>query len=158
MRHSTTLLIAAAFIAASCSSATADTTTAASIAAVEANETAYIEAWLAKDLDALMDTFAEDAIWVDETFGDYIEGRSGVTAMYSIVIEFTDPDGSGVLDRFVSDDGTFAASTWEWTGVNAFGKPFDLPIALIDEYRDGKIVKQTAYYASPDAHSQLMGG
>jgi hypothetical protein len=26
---------------------------------------------------------------------------------------FTDPDGTGVLELFVSEDGTRAASTWE---------------------------------------------
>ena len=128
---------------------------AEAIAAVEANETAHIEAFLAKDLDAMMDTYTEDAIWVDETYGDYFEGKAKVRSMLSYVITFTDPDASGVLDRFVSDDGTFAASTWEWTGTNAFGKPFDLPYVLIDEYRDGKIAKQTIYYASPDSRQLL---
>lgn len=125
--------------------------------AVAANETAYIETFLAKDLDGLMDTMTEDVVWVDETFGDYIEGKAAVRSMYSFVIKFADPDASEVLDRFVSADGTRATSTWDWIGTNGFGKSFDLPIALIHEYRDGKIVKETAYYASPDAYSQLMG-
>ena len=149
-------------LAAGCSSAPsaeseADAEAVEAVAAVKANETAYIEAWMAKDLDALMDTMTEDVIWVDETYGDYIEGKAAVTGMYSFVIEFSDPDGTGVLDRFVSEDGGRAASTWEWNGTNAYGKTFDLPIALIHEYRDGKISKQTAYYASPDAYDQLMG-
>ncbi len=56
---------------------------AATIAAVEANEEAYIEAFFAQDLDAFMDTFAEDAIFVDETFGDYLEGKNAINAMYT---------------------------------------------------------------------------
>jgi len=60
-----------------------------------------------------------------------------------------------VLDRFVSDDRMYASSTWEWTGTNACGKPFDLPAALIDEYRNGKIAKQTASYSSPDSRQLL---
>lgn len=123
--------------------------------AVEANETAYIEAFLQKDLDALVDTMTEDVVWVDETFSDCIEGKAAVRSMYSSVIRLGDPAVSGVLDRFVSADGTRAASTWEWIGTNALGKSFDLPIVLIHEYRDGKIVKETAYYASPDAYGQL---
>jgi len=125
------------------------------IAAVEANETAHIEAFLSEDLDALMDTYTEDAIWVDETYGDYFVGKPRVRSMLSSVMGFTDPNASGVLERFVAEDGTFAASTWEWIGTNAFGTPFDLPYVLIDEYRDGKIAKQTIYYASPDSRQLL---
>ena len=147
-----------ALIAGACSAASEAAEGAIeAVPAVEANETAYIETFLAKDLDGLMDTMTEDVVWVDETFGDYIEGKDAVRNMYSLVIKFADPDASGVLDRFVSADGTRATSTWDWIGTNGLGKSFDLPIALIHEYRDGKIVKETAYYASPDAYSQLMG-
>jgi steroid delta-isomerase-like uncharacterized protein len=130
---------------------------AATIAAVEANEEAYIEAFFAQDLDAFMDTFAEDAIFVDETFGDYLEGKNAINAMYTSVLKFADPDLTEVNDLFVATDGTFAASEWEWIGTNAFGKPFELPLALVHEYRDSKIVRETIYYASPDASSELMG-
>lgn len=127
------------------------------IAAVEANETAYIAAWQAQDLAALMDTYTEDAVFVDETFGDYLEGKARVKEMYKYVITFADPDGKDVYDRFVSEDGTWAASTWEWVGTNFNGMRFDLPTALIHEYRDGKIARETIYYASPDARGQLLG-
>ena len=127
------------------------------IAGVEANETANIEAFLSKDLDALMDTFTDDVVFVDETYGDYVEGKDAYTRMNAIVIEFTDPEGTEVLDHFISEDGTRAASTWEWVGINYWGNPFSLPHSIINEYRDGKIARQTIYYASPDAYSQLMG-
>jgi len=131
---------------------------AEAIAAVEANETAHNEAFLAKDLDALADTWTEDYIFVDETFGDYVEGKAANRALNANVIKWADPDKTRVLDRFVSEEGTFAVSTWEWIGTNAFGKPFDLPFVMVAEYRDGKIAKQAIYYASPDARSQLLGG
>ena len=126
------------------------------IAAVEANETANIEAFLSKDLDALMDTFTDDVVFVDETYGDYVEGKDAYTRMNAIVMEFTDPEGTEVLDHFISEDGTRAASTWEWVGINYWGNPFSLPHSIINEYRDGKIARQTIYYASPDAYGQLM--
>ena len=160
MKRLAVLLIAVATVAASCSTGTTDTTNtmAEAIAAVEANETATIEAFLAKDLDALADTWTEDYIFVDETFGDYVEGKAANRALNADVIKWADPDKTRVLDRFVSEDGTFAVSTWEWIGTNYFGNPFDLPFAMVAEYRDGKIAKQTIYYASPDARSQLLGG
>jgi ketosteroid isomerase-like protein len=129
----------------------------AAIAAVEANETAYIDAFYAQDLDAFMDTFTDDAVFIDETFGDYFEGKAAIKSMYRNVITFADPEQSEVVDLFVAEDGTFAGQAAEWIGTNFYGNPFDLPTAVIHEYRDGKIVKETIYYASPDAYGQLMG-
>lgn len=127
------------------------------VAAVEANEAAYTKAFYAHDLDAFMDTYTDDAVFIDETFGDHFEGKAAIRSMYANVIRFSDPDLSEVLDLFVAGDGTTATSTWEWVGTNGFGKPFHLPTALIHEYRDGKIARETVYYASRDAYNQLMG-
>ena len=152
------IVIGLALIATACSAAgeAAEGATEA-VAAVEANETAYIEAFLAKDLDIFMDTMTEHLVFVDGTFGDYFEGKNAVRSMYSNVIKFVDPDASGVLGQFVSADGRRAISTWEWIGSNCCGEPFDLATALIHEYRDGKIVRKTVCYPSPDTCSRLMG-
>lgn len=153
-----TLVIGLVLIVNACSAASeAGEGSAEAIAVVEVNEATYIEAFLAQDLDAYMDTFTDDAVFVDEPFGHYLDGRSAVRAIYASVIRLADPDPSEIVDLFVPDDGAFAASTWEWIGTNFHGKPFDLPLALIHEYRDGKIERQTIYYASPDAYSQLLG-
>lgn len=151
-------MVSLGLIATACSTSSAAGEGAAeAVSATEANETAYIEAWQAADLDALMNTMTEDVLWVDETFYDYIEGKDAVRSMYSGVITLGDADGKDVIDRFVSSDGTRAASLWEWVGTNFSGQRFNLPIVLIHEYRDGKIVKETAYYASPNASEQLLG-
>ncbi len=151
-------VIGLALIVSACSTATeAGEGTADAVAAVDANEAAYIEAFFAQDLDAFMDAYTDDAIFVDETFGDYFEGKAAIKSMHRNVIQFADPEQSEVVELFVADDATFAASTWEWIGTNFYGNPFDLPLALIHEYRDGRIAKETIYYASPDAYSQLMG-
>jgi steroid delta-isomerase-like uncharacterized protein len=123
----------------------------------EANEQAFIDAWVAQDLDALLETYAEDILFVDESFNDYMEGKTVVKGMLSNIIGWTDPDAIELLNHFVSDDGTRAVSEWEWGGTNFQGKEFDLPYVMIHEYQDGKIVKETMYYASPHAYDQLMG-
>ena len=81
---------------------------AEAIAAVEANEEAYIDAFFAKDLDAVMDTFADDVVFVDQTFSDYLEGKAAVETMYTGALSMTDPELSEVTDHFVAADGTFA--------------------------------------------------
>ncbi len=152
------LMIGLVLIATGCSDESEDgKEVAAAIAVVVANETASHEAWMAQDLDALMDTYADEILYVDETFGDHMEGKSVVRGMLSNIFSVTDPDEIELLDRFVSEDGTRAISQWQWGGTNFYGRVFDLPYVLIHEYRDGKIVKETLYYASPNAREQLLG-
>jgi steroid delta-isomerase-like uncharacterized protein len=121
----------------------------------EANETANLDAFFARDLDAMMATYAEDAIFEDLTFGDYLEGEAAVRGMIAVVLRLTDVDATEVLDRFVSADGSRAVLVERWTGTNYLGAPFDLPIVLIHQYRDGKIAKESIYYAAQDAYAQL---
>ena len=125
------------------------------VAAAEVNETANLDAFFAQDLDAIMATYAEDAIFEDQTFGDYLEGASAVGGMYGAVLRMTDTDATELLDRFVSADGSRAVLVERWIGTNYMGAPFDLPIVLIHEYRDGKIAKESIYYAAWDTHDQL---
>jgi len=125
---------------------------AEAIAAVEANEEAYFDAFSAKDVDGVMDTFADDVVFVDQTFGDYLEGKEVVKAMYATALEMTDPELTEVTDHFV------AAMEYVWIGTSIYGKPFEIPLVLIHEYRDGKIVREAMYYASPNVYSQLGGG
>ena len=125
------------------------------VAATEANETAYLDAFFAGDLDAIMATYTEDAIFEDQTFGDYREGKLSVRGMVGAAIRLTDADTTEVLDRFVSADGSRAVVVERWVGTNYLGAPFDLPIVAIHEYRDGKIAKESIYYAARDAYAQL---
>jgi steroid delta-isomerase-like uncharacterized protein len=126
------------------------------VAATEANETANLDGFfIAQDLDAVMATYAEDAVFEDQTFGDYLEGHAFLRGMMGAVLTMTDWDATEVLDRFVSADGSRAVIVERWIGTNYRGVPFDLPIVLVHEYRDGKIAKESIYYAARDAYKQL---
>ena len=126
------------------------------VAATEANEAANVSAFLAKDLDAIMATFTEDVVFEDQTFGDYLEGASAVRRMQAAAMNSTDADATELLDRFVSVDGSRAVLVERWIGTNFLGRAFDLPIVLLHEYRDGKIAKESIYYAAGwDAHGRL---
>jgi steroid delta-isomerase-like uncharacterized protein len=125
------------------------------IAQVEANEKAHFEAIMSKDLEAMMATYTDDAVFVDETFGDWVEGTEALTRFNDVVLTMTDPEGTEIIESYVSADGSRATSVWSWIGTSYYGNPFDLPMVLIHEYRDGLIAKQTIYYAARDAYSQL---
>ncbi len=129
--------------------------TADAVAVTEANETANLDAFFAQDLDAIMATYAEDAIFEDRTFGDHLEGNAAVRSMIGPVLKMTDVDATELLDRFVAADGSRAVLVERWIGTNYRGAPFDLPIVLVHEYRDGKIAKESIYYAAPDTYDQL---
>ena len=125
------------------------------VAATEANEAANFDAFFAKDLDAIMATYAEDAIFEDQTFGDYLEGARHVRGMYESVMEMTDTEASEVLDHWVASDGSRAVIVFRWIGTNYRGGAFDIPMVTLHEYRDGKIAKETLYYAASDTYDQL---
>jgi steroid delta-isomerase-like uncharacterized protein len=125
------------------------------VAATEANEAAYIEAFWAEDIDAVMATFTEDAVFEDQLFGDYLEGAEAIRGMYEAVFQITDPGSNQLLDRFVSSDGTRAVQVVRWRGTSGSGKPFDIPTLVLHEYRDGKIAKDVMYYAARDTYAQL---
>jgi hypothetical protein len=76
--------------------------------------------------------------------------------MYGNVLTMTDMDATELLDRFVSADGSRAVVVERWIGTNYRGAPVDLPIVAIHEYRDGKIAKESIYYAARDAYDQLL--
>ena len=125
------------------------------VATTEANEAANFAAFLAKDPDAIMATFTEDPIFEDRTFGDYLEGATAVRRMQEAASKQTDAEATELLDHFVSADGSRAVLVERWVGTNYRGAPFDLPIVLIHEYRDGKIAKESIYYAAWDTYDQL---
>jgi ketosteroid isomerase-like protein len=123
--------------------------------ATAANEAAYLDAFVAKDLDAFMATFSDDPIFEDRTFGDYLVGAVAVRDMENAVLRMTDHEVSTLLDHFVSADGARAVQIWQWAGTNYLGRPFDMPILVVHEYQDGKIAKESLYYAAGDAYAQL---
>jgi steroid delta-isomerase-like uncharacterized protein len=125
------------------------------VAATEANETANLDALFAGDLEAIMATYTEDVTFEDQTFGDHLEGNAALRGMMGAVLRMTDGDASEVLDRFVAPDGSRSVVVERWVGTNYQGAPFDLPIVVLHEYRDGKIAREVMYYAARDTYEQL---
>ena len=125
------------------------------VAATQANEAAFNEAFWAEDIDAVMATFTDDVIFEDELFGDYLEGADAVRDMYEAVFYITDPGTNEVVDQFISADGSRAVQILRWRGINGSGRPFDIPTLALHEYRDGKIAKEVMFYADRDAFAKL---
>lgn len=125
------------------------------VAATQANEAAFHEAFWAEDIDAVMATFTDDVVFEDELFGDYLEGADAVRGMYEAVFYITDPGTNEVIDQFISADGSRAVQILRWRGTSGSGQSFDIPTLALHEYRDGKIAKEVMYYADRDAFAKL---
>ena len=44
---------------------------------------------------------------------------------------------------------------WPWAGTNYLGGSFDMPVLVVHEYEEGKIAKESLFYAARDAYAQL---
>jgi ketosteroid isomerase-like protein len=119
---------------------------------------AYVEAYEAGDVDAMIELYADDATWVNQT---YLDNRTGIASMTNLlewVVDTTDFGQSEIVERFVSDDGTQGVIVYHWVGNRTDnGDAFDLDMTHVQEYEDGMITSVTASFANSDAYDQLMG-
>ena len=119
---------------------------------------AYVEAFEAGDVDAMIELYSDDATWVNETHRDTQTGTAAMTNLLEWVVEATDLDASEIVDRFVSDDGTEGVVVYHWVGHRTDnGEAFDLDMTHVQEYENGEITQVTASFANSDASDQLMG-
>jgi len=119
---------------------------------------AYVEAYEAGDVDAMIETYADDATWINQTYGDTQTGTASMTDLMEWVVAVTDFDQSEIVDRFVSDDGTEGVIVYHWVGNRTDnGEAFDLDMTHVQEYDNGEITQVTASFANRDAYEQLMG-
>ncbi len=169
----TILLIAVlALLAASCSTDGADEAVAAEPTITVATTTtaepppdpaeiaaetqqATIDAFLVKDMEALMATHTEDAVFLDPAFSTRWVGASYESNLQN-VFKWTDAEQTELLDSFVSDDGTRGTVIYHWVGTNYNGGPLDLIMVQVHEYKDGKIQTTTNYYGDDNARAQFM--
>jgi ketosteroid isomerase-like protein len=119
---------------------------------------AYVEAFDAGDAAAMIELYADDATWVNQTHGDTRTGTASMTNLLEWVVETTDSGQTEIVDRFVSDDGTEGVIVYHWVGNRTDnGAPFDLDMTHVQEYENGEITQVTASFANSDAYDQLMG-
>jgi ketosteroid isomerase-like protein len=109
---------------------------------------AFLEAFNAHDLDAIMGFFADDCELCmprgSEPWGTRYVGKTAVRE--GLATRF-----SGIPDVHYGDDahwvaGNLGVSTWLLTGTTAAGEAIRVRCVDLLEFRDGKIVKKDAYW------------
>ena len=117
-----------------------------------------IAAFEAGDAEALNALYADDAVFVNATYGTNIDNRPAMLDLQQWVIEATDQDQTEIVEHFVSADGTRGVIVYHWVGNRPDnGDAFDLDMTHVYEYENGKVTRVTVSYANRDAYDQLAG-
>jgi hypothetical protein len=152
MKHRRSCVVAGAlalilFVSAACGAA--QPAGGGSPAQTKAVVKAFISAYEAKSAKDYLAAFDKDAIYTD--LGRASIRNSG--SMYvrdlntAILQTFKEPVFQyKVNSSFVSDDGRFAAIDGIYTDVGKDKKPASVPMVILLELRDGKIIHETDYY------------
>jgi steroid delta-isomerase-like uncharacterized protein len=120
----------------------------------------WMDAWNARDPQAMCELFTADGIYEDTAFKIRAQGRQGVAAWIKISIDHI-PDLRGEIDdAFQANDRV--AVRWMFSGtprmlgpVQGTGKPYSVPVLTIMELREGLIARVTDCYNLADLLQQI---
>ncbi|MET0557961.1 MAG: nuclear transport factor 2 family protein [Solirubrobacterales bacterium] len=121
---------------------------------VETARSAY-DAFGSGDLDALRDSFAEDAVWVtsDELpLGGVVEGRDQILANFAQIPNYW--SSFSVEPQEFIDAGEYVVVKGRQHAENDRGS-FDAPFVHVLQYRDGKAVRGEFFTDSAKAAKLL---
>jgi steroid delta-isomerase-like uncharacterized protein len=121
----------------------------------------WIAAFIAKDLEAVMDCYADDAVNFQVAAGEPAVGKEHIRRD---MIEFFRgfPDSYSIVENIMADEDWAA---WEWNGGGTFkgefygasptGKSFELRGCGFFHFLDGKIIYQRGYWDKLTWFSQV---
>jgi steroid delta-isomerase-like uncharacterized protein len=114
---------------------------------------AHREAEAARDIDAVLETFAEDCFLETLALGLRSEGRDAVRAAYEMQFFSAFPDlapedeGMAHGEDAIAVWGTLrGTSSGDWLGVPPGGGSFAVPFANVVPFRDGFMAGETIYF------------
>ena len=114
---------------------------------------AHREAEAARDIDAILETFADDCFLETMPLGLRSEGKDAVRAAYEIQFFSAFPDlapedeGMAYGEDAVAVWGTLrGTSRGDWLGVPPGGGAFTVPFANIVPFRDGLLAGEIIYF------------
>jgi steroid delta-isomerase-like uncharacterized protein len=114
---------------------------------------AHREAEAARDIDAILETFAKDCFLETMPLGLRSEGKDAVRAAYEMQFFSAFPDlapddqGMAYADDAIAVWGTLrGTSRGEWLGVPPGGGAFSVPFANVVPFRDGLMAGELIYF------------
>jgi ketosteroid isomerase-like protein len=110
----------------------------------------------AKDLDAIMSVFAEDAVVIDPHFAmPRMQGKAAITESFREAISGMRSFGYTIVNYFESENGQRAAVETATHHVVKQGMKLNFPQVFIFETADGRITRMQAY--EPYGPHGIMG-
>src|SRR3954447_17891601 len=114
---------------------------------------AHREAEAARDIDAILETFAKDCFLETMPLGLRSEGKDAVRAAYEMQFFSTFPDlapddeGMAFAEDAIAVWGTLrGTSRGDWLGVPPGGGAFSVPFANVVPFRDGLMAGELIYF------------
>jgi steroid delta-isomerase-like uncharacterized protein len=114
---------------------------------------AHREAEAARDIDAILDTFAEDYFLETIPLGLRSEGKAAVRAAYEMQFFSAFPDLAPEDEDMTFGDDVIAvwgklhgSSRGEWLGVPPGGGTFAVPFANVVPFREGLMAGEKIYF------------
>ena len=109
----------------------------------------------AKDLDALVSVFADDAVVIDPHFPAQMQGRAAITEGFRGAIAGMQSFGYTIVNYFESENGQHAAVETATHHVIRYGIKLNFPQVFIFETANGHITRMQAY--EPYGPHGIMG-
>jgi ketosteroid isomerase-like protein len=109
-----------------------------------------VQSWMnahqSLDADKLMSCYAEDVVYLNVVIKDF--GTVTYDGLNKSIRKDFQKDGfrMELVSSFISPDGKFAAIQGTYYDLNSAGRQISMPIAIVLEFRDGEIVKETDYF------------
>ena len=146
-----TILSMSLVLIVACSSLSPSPTHTSQTTVAESIAQAFISAEEAKQAGDYLGLFSYEAVFMDN--GDPFFRKRGVVYIRNSqqeVIQLFQQKNYGVKfsSHFVSEDGRFIALTGIYTNTGKDGNPASVPLEIILEVKDGKIIRQDDYYDS----------
>jgi steroid delta-isomerase-like uncharacterized protein len=114
---------------------------------------AHREAEAARDIDAILETFAEECFLETMALGLRSEGKEAVRAAYEMQFFSAFPDlapddeGMAVAEDAIAVWGTLrGTSEGNWLGVPPGGGSFTVPFANVVPFKDGRMAGEIIYF------------
>ncbi len=125
------------------------TPTTSPVAVAEDLAQAYITVNEAKDAPAYLDLFSYDAVYMNNSNASarqegVVYMRNGRT--YVIYLFGLKNYAMKMNSHFISTDGRFIALSGIYTNTGKDGNPASVPVEVILEVKDGKLVREDVYY------------
>src|SRR5215467_11165117 len=121
----------------------------------------HVTAETAFEMDATLATLTADCVFEDVPTGEVHRGHAGVRAYYS---EWWSafgnvPSGSRLYvpsgDSMIVETRFVGSHRGNYRGIEATGRPNDLPVAIFITFRDGLMSGERFYYDRASLHSQI---